>query len=104
LHWGQIKSIGGMGKAAFNLILEGTISQAIFQRKSFSLSLSLSFQRSFQWLGVKGEETGKVGGESRTTYKLMSRLCREETIGRRGPDKLLKRSRIDRDSRNFPYT
>jgi hypothetical protein len=28
----------------------------------------------------------------------------EETIGGRGLDKLLRRSRIDRDSRNLPYT
>ena len=46
LHKGHTKWEWGMGKTAFNLILKGTMSQAIFQRNSFNLSLRLIFQKS----------------------------------------------------------
>ena len=59
LHKGHTRWAGGMWKTKFNLLLEGTMSQAIFQRKSFSLSFRLSFQRSFhlatgsgEWIGI----------------------------------------------------
>ena len=37
----------GMGKTALILILEGMISQAIFQRKNFSLSMRFNFHKDF---------------------------------------------------------
>ena len=38
------------------LALEGTVSQAIFHKKSFNLAFSFSFQSSFQTLGSRGAE------------------------------------------------
>jgi hypothetical protein len=45
-----------------SLTLEESKSQAIFQRKRISLALSFSFQRAFQQLGSRGEETEEVLG------------------------------------------
>ena len=56
---GQTKSAMGMGKTALILILEGMISQVIFQRKSFSLSVRFNFHKDFHIVGgkrVKAEE------------------------------------------------
>jgi hypothetical protein len=47
LQRGQTKSAIGMGKIALILLLEGMISQAIFQRKSFSLSMKFNFHEDF---------------------------------------------------------
>jgi hypothetical protein len=46
----------GMGKTAFILILEGMISQAIFQRKSLSLSVRFNFHKEFHIVGGKREK------------------------------------------------
>jgi hypothetical protein len=45
-----------MGKTAFILILEGMISQAIFQRKSLSLSVRFNFHKEFHIVGGKKEK------------------------------------------------
>jgi hypothetical protein len=51
---GQTNSAFGMEKIVFNLLLEGTMSHAIFQRNN----LNLSFRFSFQFGAVKGELGG----------------------------------------------
>jgi hypothetical protein len=56
LHRGQANSVVEMGKTTLILVLEGIISQAIFQRKSFSLSVIFNFHKDFQREGEKGEE------------------------------------------------
>ena len=53
LQRGQTKSAIGMGKTTLILILEGMISQAIFQRKSFSLSVRFNFHKDFHIEGGK---------------------------------------------------
>jgi hypothetical protein len=45
-----------MGKTTLILVLEGIISQAIFQRKSFSLFVIFNFHKDFQREREKGEE------------------------------------------------
>ena len=55
LHRGQINLSLGMERTWFNLLLERTVSQAIFQRNNLSLSLSFNFQRCFQFEKDNGE-------------------------------------------------
>ena len=45
---GHTNSIVEMGKIALILVLEEIISQAIFKRKSFRLSIRFNFHKDFQ--------------------------------------------------------
>jgi hypothetical protein len=62
LHRGQSKSKGGRWRKEFNRALKGTMSQAIFHKKSFSLSLSFNFHKSFKEFKAKGEIAASVLG------------------------------------------
>lgn len=56
LHIGQRSSTGGKLRKEFSLVFVGRISQAIFHKKSFNLSLSWSFHNFFQEFGFKGDK------------------------------------------------
>jgi hypothetical protein len=56
LQRGHTNSAMGMGNTAFIQILEGMISQAIFQRKSLSLSVRFNFHREFHIVWGKREK------------------------------------------------
>ena len=56
LHRGHKEFARGMRKTTLSLALEGRRFQAIFHSRSLSLAFSLSFQRSFHYLGSKGVE------------------------------------------------
>jgi hypothetical protein len=69
LQGGQRDSEGGIWKIAFNLTLEGRMSQAIFQRNKINLSLSLSFHNNFQELDSRGEKTVEILGLRKTSLR-----------------------------------
>ena len=62
LHRGRRESGERILKKAFNLVFVGRTFQAIFQRNNKSLAFSLSFQRDFQELDLRGEETEEILG------------------------------------------
>ena len=68
LQRGQTKSAIGMGKTTLILILEGMISQAIFQRKSLSLSVRFNCHKEFHIVGGKREKVEEDLGSETSLY------------------------------------
>jgi hypothetical protein len=62
LHSEHRESGEGIWKKAFNLAFVGRTFWAIFQRNKKSLAFSLSFQRDFQELDSRGDETEEILG------------------------------------------
>jgi hypothetical protein len=62
LHKGHRESGEGIWNKAFNLVFVGRTFQAIFQRNKTSLAFRLSFQRDFQELDSRRDETEEILG------------------------------------------
>ena len=52
----------------FSLLLEGSMFQAIFQRKRVSLAFNFSFQKSFQVLDSRGDRLEEILGDLISLY------------------------------------